>query len=432
MFDCFPFLKHALSVANSVKIPEWQTVVQNLLNINMQTAYPNQHYSIWWWDKTYPKRPPCSVLDYAFRIDRAQGNSRLLTTDPINGSISFSDSPANYGMSSDRAGAIYTCIQIATDGSSFPYTASVVKDPVICFDTLTDLSIGAFTVAYNNDYADYYTVDTLNLGQPAPVGDWPIVPMSPLNWIHYGVLATWAMAPAEVIVPIISCSKCGQTFPLRAVGDAADYNYDQKALLELLNNQSIRDFFGQGHGSPTKFMCPAFDNEYPVSHRYRFVFLWGCDTYSLPLLRKFGAQPEEVPDQATYPIPYTSKLYYLAKGLNCAAFMGFTTTAPYCYPDNVAIEGKSYRWLNFPEGGAWNQTFALLWFTGDYTLAQAKSFADPEYWSLFNQTYPPHIPLGQEMFYVPDPRFNYQSTTTFDPYEHIRIGGYADMKFGDF
>ena len=187
----------SLSVANSVKIPEWQTVVQNLLNINMQTAYPNQHYSIWWWDKHYPKLYPDAVLGNALRIDYVQGSSQLLTTDPVNGSISFSDSPANYGMSSDRAGAIYTCIQIATDGSSFPYTASITKDPQIRLDPPWP-DTGQWAASYCNDP---YEVSFAR-GWSDNVWD-PHIPGSQVPWIHTLLLNMW--------LAIGSSAQCGPT-----------------------------------------------------------------------------------------------------------------------------------------------------------------------------------------------------------------------------
>jgi hypothetical protein len=130
------------------------------------------------------------------------------------------------------------------------------------------------------------------------------------SWLGCAVVSTSYEQAAHVTGPVPAGSRAPQTWPIRDVQGKSKFRADKKELLKLLKLPEARNFFGHGHGTVLVAWPGAPDPDavgfmgLDVStlkrklkhHRYRFVFLDGCQTTGgYDLIRAFGASSMETP-----------------------------------------------------------------------------------------------------------------------------------------
>ena len=134
----------------------------------------------------------------------------------------------------------------------------------------------------------------------------------------------------------------GQTYPLSYqktnhldTNITADSIIKDQALLELfLSVTNSRNFYYNGHGSADTIAggLPASEIQSYVKHRYRFVFLDGCDTANGKWDAAFG-----IHGPGRFALTY-----YENTGIRPGAFCGYNIETPYATGGQVTHNGVTY------------------------------------------------------------------------------------------
>jgi hypothetical protein len=134
----------------------------------------------------------------------------------------------------------------------------------------------------------------------------------------------------------------GQTYPLRyQKTNHPDTNItsdsiikDQALLLLFLSVTNSRNFYYNGHGSANTIAggLSASEIQSYVKHRFRFVFLDGCNTANGSMDAAFG-----IHGPGRFAITY-----YENTGIRPAAFCGYNIKTPYATGGPVTVNGVQY------------------------------------------------------------------------------------------
>jgi hypothetical protein len=133
----------------------------------------------------------------------------------------------------------------------------------------------------------------------------------------------------------------GQTYPMRYQKTnhmdtnitAAALALDVQRLKAYLGSTNSRNFFYDGHANANVFGgIPSSVVNATVKHRYRYVFIDGCNSANGDLDRAFGINGPKRYDIS----------YYHKSGVRPAAFMGYTTTVNYAVGGPVMHDGIVY------------------------------------------------------------------------------------------
>jgi hypothetical protein len=142
--------------------------------------------------------------------------------------------------------------------------------------------------------------------------------------------------------PSGSTNDIGQTYPLRyqkanhfdASITADTLLKDDALLIAFLSSTNSRNFYYNGHGD-ANIIGDNIDPDFlglGVHHRYRFVFLDGCNTANGKLDAAFG-----IHGPGTFDISYYENI-----GKRPAAFCGYNRTTPYAIGGQVVKNGVTY------------------------------------------------------------------------------------------
>jgi hypothetical protein len=138
-----------------------------------------------------------------------------------------------------------------------------------------------------------------------------------------------------------STNDIGQTYPLRyQKSNHPDTNITAVALAKdaillqtYLFQTNSRNFYYNGHGSKSSIAnVSSASLAAIIKHRYRFVFLDGCETANGDLDSAFG-----INGPGRYPLSY-----YQNAGHRPAAFVGYDVSPWYALPGQVVRNGITY------------------------------------------------------------------------------------------
>jgi hypothetical protein len=135
----------------------------------------------------------------------------------------------------------------------------------------------------------------------------------------------------------------GQTYPLRYqktnhmdtnITSIANF-LDEQMLRQFLSRTNSRNFYYDGHGDSDNIVSSSLDIamlKATILHRYRFVFLNGCNTANGDLDKAFGINGPK-----RYDIDY-----YHKTGIRPGAFLGYNTEVNYTEGGPVVHGGVTY------------------------------------------------------------------------------------------
>jgi len=133
----------------------------------------------------------------------------------------------------------------------------------------------------------------------------------------------------------------GQTFPIRYQDSnhpdtnitAVSLAKDEIMLQNFLGNTNSRNFYYNGHGSASSIAgISSATFAALIHHRYRFVFLDGCNTANGSMDDAFGIRG---PGRFAL-------IYYQNTGIRPGAFVGYEADVPYALPGPVVKNGVPY------------------------------------------------------------------------------------------
>ncbi len=179
----------------------------------------------------------------------------------------------------------------------------------------------------------------------------------------------------------------GQTYPIRYQKTnhfdpsiTSDAILGDQALLELfLSVTNTRNFYYNGHGSANTIAggLPASEVGSYIKHRYRFVFLDGCNTANGKWDAAFG-----IHGPGRFAITY-----YQNTGIRPAAFCGYNQETPYATGGPVTVNGVQYDDTIPDDVPYFITNFLFYWDLENYRLQDAISSAQ-QYLSPVNGWYP--------------------------------------------
>jgi len=204
-----------------------------------------------------------------------------------------------------------------------------------------------------------------------------------LGWVKSGIMLDESFPTLGVTAEMNMTGQFGQTLPMRIAHPGhilgLQYNVyggadkrDAGLLAGILARPDVVNFFGAGHGLGEQFMgmgSGAFKNW--ITHRYRFVFLDGCQTGTASLLQLWGADPAELqnPDFVTLDF-YTS---LAKKRLHHGAFLGWRSDTQIEYPTINSYQDPTThqpcRWRAYEAYCNWHSLLIGNWENAGQTLA---------------------------------------------------------------
>ncbi|MGH7990902.1 MAG: hypothetical protein ACREDS_12030, partial [Limisphaerales bacterium] len=169
-----------------------------------------------------------------------------------------------------------------------------------------------------------------------------------------------------------------QTFPIRYnsytntafINTNSYYNlgefYDDELLNAMLHDLRARNFYGFGHGAADIFMGLELDevNALPM-HRYRFVWLDGCNTATGTWDKAFHINGPGI----------FSLAYYTAHHRRPALFVGTTNEIPYCRLDGPSVNGVHYDGTIDPAIPYFRSNIIFDWWTEGATFTAAVQYS---------------------------------------------------------
>jgi hypothetical protein len=211
-----------------------------------------------------------------------------------------------------------------------------------------------------------------------------------------------------------------QTYPIRyndytnstfidtnAYYATGEYN-DIELFNRMLHDSRARDFYGFGHGMKERFLGLdwAEANLTPM-HRYRFVWMDGCDTANGSWDRFFKINGPGI----------FSLAYYTAHHRRPALFVGHTQEIPYAVLNSPIKNGIQYDGTIPSSIPYFRSNFALYWWQETGTFSAALDYAK-------NHTPPP------------DPTMHYTSGPlkggVYVLGTYMQIEGYDQMRWNQY
>jgi len=409
-----------LTIANNVSYSAWQDRSELAVKVDTQAPPGLPNYRLWFFDSSYAKtRFPSS-------ISFVEGSAL--------GTISYSEAPANIGFGNgDVDPVIYSFTQAQPSGGGTG-TGIATANPVIN-QSPSYPCLGLWAATYDDSAVDYVVVsaepaiDRLNQAGKR----WRHDVQLNEGWYYCGGLASGGGCGFfnTIVVPPDNINdpqhKQPQTWPLRgADGNMFFIRKDAGLLLSILSDPSVRNFYGFAHGAPGGFAwLPAATIKQNVKHRYRFVFLDGCESFSGENFSAFGATGAEV---ATPMAPLTISSYL--GNIRPAAFIGNTIEMPGGYkvnPPGVPQEDPTTHvlcnWETFAAIANWHSQFLFYWTLLGYGIVDAKAEANNLAWSANSSPAPKSIAMGEN----PD-----GTPIFYDIKVHLKVAGYGNLTFNGY
>ncbi len=421
-----------ITVSNGISHPFYQDRAEQTLRIKLQTPASMTNYVIHVFRSGYAKATdPFAPSTYA----------NWFVGTNTDGNISFSEPMANLTVG-DEETVLYTFVEASSYdlmAPPQPGESQTTVNPPIRKERPYPL-IGCWAAAYDNSVVEYHKVIT----EPAldQVSFYTDDLGNPLRWrkdVHLGAwktagtLATAGALPTLAYSPEDNGPGMGQTWPMRGAEASSPgvtngtnlYYADRVRLRVTLFNPNVRNFYGFCHGASDQFGGWFSDQlKEAIKHRYRFVFLDGCNSYSDGNFTAFGALKGEamkLQDGAFY-----------TNSVRPAAYIGCTVKQPAGYPlnqpvPNVDTNQPPYRVATFDTICQWHRVFFNYWTSlggSSFGVTQAKARADEIAWNSPNANPPRrNVPVDGG---TNGPVVNY------DPTVHIKIGGYGGLTFNGF
>jgi hypothetical protein len=312
--------------------------------------------------------------------------------------------------------------------------------------------VGLWVATYDDAAVDYAPTYAKPIADPLDIMDqrWRHDDQLNYGWLAMGDFAgtdgTLAIPPDPGSSPLLSTN--AQTWPVRgAFGyygantpffNGEGFVNDLTKLKEFVEYPGSRNFYGFGHGHPELFMYFAGPAK-PATHRYRFAFFDGCNSYSWQTYTMFGAVLGEVglaPPVGTDPGGYLDTGFYEACGLRPSAFLGNVTDEPGAYPvgDNGETEadpttGRQCKWRTVEAMCNWHVQLLFYWTEEAYGLATAMNQAHVLAWEQTDGYFAPDPPPAKYLVVGKDYQGN---DTIYSPRMCLKIAGYRYLHFNEF
>lgn len=195
------------------------------------------------------------------------------------------------------------------------------------------------------------------------------------------------------------------------------------------------NYYGLGHGSGNSFMgSPESAYARWIQHRYRFVFIDGCDVANGDLLSVFGADLYELRASSWLPDSfYDVNDPANIRKLRPAVFLSWWSQVPIGYqiPGEAVDDpttGIPCHFRHFETLCNWHNQLIAWWAQGntiDDSITYANSVA--ESWLVSNLSTPgPHYGW---VFKVKLPTTGGTYEQTFQPWVFLKKSGYRGLKF---
>lgn len=200
--------------------------------------------------------------------------------------------------------------------------------------------------------------------------------------------------------------------------------YDQQMALEMLGNPESRNFFYFGHGSPAYIYTGegggmGLSSTYlqkTIRHRYRFVFLYGCQTArDNRLARAFG-----IDDAENTPI----SAYSGFPARRPAAFLGCTVPMPFRSSISaLVVNGVRYNY-RLSEETAYFLSNLLFWWGPSplYNRPLSEAIANAKQ----------NLPNDGMFYRIIDANNMQTGTAPFRAGDHLKIFGYPDLRYNQY
>ncbi len=329
---------YSIYVTNELSYPAWNgDAGDGWASFNVQSAHPDVNWEIdiynyydylyWYYGYTNTVNPiqivtgstTNGLIDYDWNLTDAQGNVRTnLSTDPAFVSFTYTTWTGNGGLSSVfPAGKP----QPNTGGGGSAQTAN----PIIQNDVWPS-SGGYWVTAYQDMFRNCYDSGGL---MPTMLNAW-LSAAATVNPVFYQTPTSGTNA---------------QTWPIRYneftntafINTNSYYNlgtfYDDELLNSYLHDSRARNFYGYGHGASDIFLGLELAEVMATPmHRYRFVWLDGCNTANGAWDKAF-----HINGPGIFPLSY-----YQSVHRRPALFVGHTQDIPYARAGGPKIGGVQY------------------------------------------------------------------------------------------
>lgn len=405
-----------VTVANDIRMPTWHEIAQQTFDIQMEVPSALPSYSVSFYDSTYPK------ANNPQPIYIASGTA-------TGGQLSFSEDPWAMGYGDgDTDPYLYSFVELSATPTSTPSTAfptPPARQPP------PFPPVGNWVVGYDDDVSDYEARYLEPIKDPLTV-----VAGQTKRWHHGVQLDGWFQNGVDAggVTRARTAAQnptkmAGQTYPLRFVDTFLNMTQkDMEQLLWFLFSKDTWNFYGFGHGNPSKFMgisAGDFKN-WTNAKRFRFVFLDGCQTFSGALLTAFGADDREIARELLRP-DYDNTLKKRP-----GAFLSWSVDVPRGFKvvpaewDETTQKTCNYKHLT--SRCNWHMQLLFFWKEMHKTLKEAIVEANKTYKVSFENNEPD---IYDRYVKIIDAAGN-PIQERFDPNIHLKYSGFKDLKFNDF
>lgn len=367
-------------VTNEISYPNWDgDAGDGWASFNLQSAHPvvdweidiyNYYDYLYWYygytDEIYPIHIATGsttngMIDYQWNLTDDNGNVRTnLNDDPAFFSFTYTSWTDDGGQTNQAAHA--NAFHLPDDDNEVqPHTSgSAAKaNPLIQNDDWP-VEGGYWVVAYQDMYRSMY--DDGNLMR------------SMLN----GWLGMAAASGNPVFYQTPTGGTNAQTFPLRFnaytnsafIDTNADYAIGEYNDIELFNRMlhdpHARNFYGFGHGLEDRILgLDLAEANLTAMHRYRFVWMDGCNTANGHWDRFFHINGPGIFDLN----------YYIAQHRRPALFVGHTQEIPYAFIGANTHNGITYDGTIPSSFPYFRSNFVFDWQLENATFRNALNYA---------------------------------------------------------
>jgi hypothetical protein len=360
-------------VTNEISYPDWDgDAGDGWASFNLQSAHPvvdweidiyNYYDYLYWYYGYTDTIVPIHIatgsttnglIDYQWNLTDDNGNVRTnLDNDPYFFSFTYTSWSSDGGLTNQAMNANGIHPNAGNGGSAQKANPIAQND-----DWPTEG--GYWVVAYQDMYRCMY--DDGNLMH------------SMLN----GWLGMAAAAGNPIFYRTPTSGTNAQTFPLRYnsytnnafINTNADYNigafYDIELLNNMLHDPHARNFYGFGHGTKDRILgLDLAEANLASMHRYRFVWMDGCNTATGDWDRFFHINGPGI----------FSLAHYIAQHLRPALFVGHTQEIPYAFISANTHNGITYDGTIPSSVPYFRSNFVFDWWQGNATFSSARSYA---------------------------------------------------------
>ena len=228
---------------------------------------------------------------------------------------------------------------------------------------------GKWTVSYQDYFKHFYDANNANMGSINAFAN---------TTAKYGGYYLYYPQPGQT-------NDVGQTYPLRynTPGHPEDTNatpaaiaLDQQLLLRYLSSTNSRNFYYNGHASPHTFDKISVERlKNAIKHRYRWVFINGCESAKGDLGDGFGIKGHKRFDLG----------YYQKTGMRPAVFMGYTDKVYFAGGGPVTQNGIRYDGTIPWQVPGFITNYIFYWDLYGYGVMSARDWAKSGLPSVYGQ-----------------------------------------------